>query len=192
MHLGTKVCCNKAPVTWKSTKSHRLLPPSYRLWNKLAWPVERCEQEVTLFRPAVCGRQRIRHLLPCAARWQWTPKTARHRRGARLLPSPEPRARCRNSATPPAHSLPESFWLLRVRATPPQANREAVWISPLRLRLPADSPNRLSIRLRRCRAHSKKPERLWERMGGWCCAIPAPSPWLVCWWKPSAAPIWSG
>src|SRR6516165_11246724 len=53
MHLGTKVGCNKAPVTWKSTKSHRLLPPSYRLWNKTAWPVERCEQEVTLFRPAV-------------------------------------------------------------------------------------------------------------------------------------------
>src|SRR5215469_9722389 len=53
MHLGTKVWLYKAPVTWKSTKSHRLLPPTYRLWNKTAWPVESCEQQVTLFRPAV-------------------------------------------------------------------------------------------------------------------------------------------
>src|SRR6516162_8790672 len=138
MHLGTKVGLYKAPVTWKSTKSHRLLPPSYRLWNKTAWPVESCGQEVTLFR----------HLPPCAARWQWTPKTARRRRGARLPPSHEPRARCRNSATPPAHSLQESLWLLRVRATPPEANLEAVWISPLRLRLPADSPSVLRSAIR--------------------------------------------
>src|SRR5215469_8435006 len=53
MHLGTKVGLYNTSVTWKSTKSHRLHPPSYRLWNKTAWPVESCEQQVTLFRPAV-------------------------------------------------------------------------------------------------------------------------------------------
>ena len=52
MHLGTKVGLYNASVTQKSTKSHRLHPPSYRLWNKTARPVESCEQEVTLFRPA--------------------------------------------------------------------------------------------------------------------------------------------